>query len=73
MIILAWMAAGIFVTYLVARVQARSQEASPEAIDERVSQLESESRKQVQARTYRVGRNLIEAPLMEFDLDITPR
>ena len=42
-------------------------------MEKTLSQLESESRKQVQARTYRVRRNLIEAPLMEFDLDITPR
>src|SRR5215208_4266236 len=38
----AWMAAGIIVTYLLARVQARSHEESPEAIKERVSQLEPE-------------------------------
>src|SRR5215211_4097560 len=69
----AWMAAGIVVTYLLSRVQARSQEESPEAIKERVSQLEPELRKQVQARSYGTRRNLIEAPLRELDLDITPR
>src|SRR5215208_5917363 len=69
----AWMAAGIIVTYLLSRVQARSQEESPEAIKERVSQLEPELRKQVQARSYGTRRNLIEAPLRELDLDITPR
>jgi len=66
-------AAGIIVTYLLSRVQARSQEQSPEAIKERVSQLESGLRKQVQARSYGTRRNLIEAPLRELDLDITPR
>ena len=69
----AWMAAGIIVTYLLSRVQVRSKEESPEAIKERVSQLEPELRKQVQARSYGARRNLIEAPLRELDLDITPR
>ena len=69
----AWMAAGIIVTYLLSRVQARSHEESPEAIKERVSQLEPELRKQVQARSYGTRRRLIEAPLRELDLDITPR
>src|SRR5215207_2855758 len=69
----AWMVAGIIVTYLLSRVQARSQEESPEAIKERVSKLEPELRKQVQARSYGTRRNLIEAPLRELDLDITPR
>src|SRR5919112_4765520 len=69
----AWMAAGIIVTYLLSRLQARSQEERPEAIKERVSQLEPELRKQVQARSYGARRNLIEAPLRELDLDITPR
>jgi hypothetical protein len=69
----AWMAAGIIVTYLLSRVQTRSQEESPEAIKERVRQLEPELRKQVQARSYGARRNLIEAPLKELDLDITPR
>ena len=68
-----WMAAGIIVTYLLSRVQARSQEVSPEAIKGRVSQLEPELRKQVQARSYGARRQLIEAPLRELDLDITPR
>ena len=72
-IVVLWMAAGIIVTYLVSRVQERSQEGSPEAIKERVTQLEPELRKQVQARSYGARRNLIEAPLRELDLDITPR
>jgi NACHT domain len=72
-IVLAWVAAGIIVTYLLTRLQARSQEQSPEAIKERVSQLQSELRKQVQARSYGARRNLIEAPLRELELDITPR
>src|SRR5215210_949043 len=67
------MAVGIIVTYVLSRLQARSQEQSPEAIKERVSQLESELRKQVQARSYGARRTLIEAPLRELDLDITPR
>ena len=70
---LVWIVAGIIVTYLLSRVQARSQEQSPEAIKERVSQLEPELRKQVQARSYGTRRNLIEAPLRELDLDIMPR
>src|SRR5215213_10694079 len=69
----AGMAAGIIVTYLLSRVQARSHEESPEAIKERVSQLEPELRKQVQARSYGTRRRRIEAPLRELDLDITPR
>src|SRR5919112_6698615 len=69
----AWMAAGIMVTYLLSRLQARSQEESPEAIKERVSELEPELRKQVQARSYGARRQLIEAPLRELVLDITPR
>ena len=68
-----WMVAGIIVTYLLSRLQARSQEDSPEAIKERVSQLEPELRKQVQARSYGTRRQLIEAPLRELDLAITPR
>src|SRR5687768_13036633 len=68
----AWMAAGIIVTYLLSRVQARSQEQSPEAIKARVSQLEPELRKQVQARSYGARGQLIEAPLRELDLDLTP-
>jgi hypothetical protein len=69
----AWMAAGIIVTYSLLRLQARSQEESPEAIKERASQLEPELRKQVQARSYGARSKLIEAPLRELDLDITPR
>src|SRR5215203_3025336 len=69
----AWMAAGIIVTYLLSRLQARSQEESPEAIKERVSKLEPALRKQVQARSYGARGNLIEAPLGHLDLDITPR
>src|SRR5829696_1679581 len=69
----AWVAAGIIVTFLLSRLQARSQEEGPEAIKERVTQLQSELRKQVQARSYGTRRNLIEAPLRELDLDITPR
>src|SRR5215216_5405763 len=61
----------VFTFYL--RWQARSQEESPEAIKERVSQLEPELRKQVQARSYGVRSKLIEVPLRELDLDITPR
>jgi hypothetical protein len=72
-IVLAWMAAGIIVTYLLSRLQARSQEESPEAIKERVSRLEPELRKLVQSRSYGARRNLIEAPLRELELDITPR
>jgi hypothetical protein len=72
-IIGAWMVAGIIVTYSLSRLQARSQEESPEAIKERLSELEPHLRKQVQVRSYGARRNLIEAPLRELDLDITPR
>jgi hypothetical protein len=72
-IVLAWMAAGIIVTYLVSRLQVRSTAESPEAINERVSQLSPKLRSQVQARSYGARRNLIEAPLKELDLDIEPR
>ena len=48
----AWMAVGVVVTYLLSRLQARSLEESPEAIKERVSQLEPELRKQVQDRSF---------------------
>src|SRR5688500_4489363 len=71
--ILGWLAAGIIVTFFYLRWQLRSQEESPEALKERVSQLEPELRKQVQARSYGTRRNLIEAPLRELDLDTTPR
>jgi hypothetical protein len=71
--ILGWLAAGIIVTFFYLRWQLRSQEERPEAIKERVTQLEPELRNKVQARSYGVRRNLIEAPLRELDLDITPR
>src|SRR5918998_457610 len=70
---LGWLAAGIAITFFYLRWQMRSQEESPEAIKERVSQLEPELRKQVQARSYGARRQLIEAPLRELDLDIIPR
>src|SRR5215204_4130285 len=70
---LGWLAAGIAITFFYLRWQLRSQEERPEAIKERVSQLEPELRKQVQARSYGARRDLIEAPLRELDLDITPR
>jgi hypothetical protein len=70
---LGWLAAGIAITFFYLRWQLRSQEESTGAIKERVSQLEPELRKQVQARSYGTRRNLIEAPLRELDLDITPR
>jgi hypothetical protein len=72
-IVLAWMAAGIIVTYFISRVQIRSPEEGPEASKERVSQLDSELRQQVQARSYGARRRLIEAPLRELDFNITPR
>ena len=71
--ILGWLAAGIIVTFFYLRWQLRSQEESPEATKERVTQLEPELRKQVQARSYGARRQLIEAPLRELELDITPR
>jgi hypothetical protein len=70
---LGWLTVGIAITFFYLRWQLRSQEGSLEAIKERVSQLQSELRKQVQARSYGTRRNLIEAPLRELDLDITPR
>ena len=71
--LLLWGALLIFLNFLNLRWQLRSQEESPEAIKERVSQLEPELRKLVQARSYGARRNLIEAPLRELDLDIMPR
>lgn len=71
-IVLAWMAAGIIVTYLVSRLQARATAESPEAIHERVSQLATALREQVRIRSYGARSRLIEAPLKELDLDITP-
>jgi hypothetical protein len=69
----AWIVAGIIVYFLYLWWQARSQAGRLDAIKERVSQLEPELRKQVQARSYGARRRLIEAPLRELDLDITPR
>src|SRR5215218_10169548 len=69
----AWIVAGIIVYFLYLWWQARSPAGSLDAIKERVTQLEPELRKQVQARSYGARRNLIEAPLRELDLDITPR
>jgi hypothetical protein len=69
----AWIGAGIIVYFLYLWWQARSQAGNLDAIKERVTQLEPELRKQVQARSYGTRRNLIEAPLRELDLDITPR
>ena len=66
-------AAGISVTFLFLRWQARSGEESPEAIKEQVGQLHSELRSQVQTRSYGARSRLIAAPLKELDLDITPR
>jgi len=71
--ILGWLAAGIIVTFFYLRWQLRSQEESPEAIKARLSQLEFELRSQVQSRSYGARRHLIEAPLKELHLDITPR
>jgi predicted NACHT family NTPase len=70
---LLWGALLIVLNALNLRWQLRSQEERPEAIKERVSQLQSELRKQVQARSYGTRRNMIEAPLRELDLDMTPR
>ena len=69
---LALIAMGILVTFLYLRWQLRSQEGSPEAIKERVDQLEPELRSQVQIRSYGARSKLIEAPLKELELDMTP-
>jgi hypothetical protein len=69
----AWIVVGIIVYFLYLWWQARSQVGNLDAIKERVNQLEPELRKQVQARSYGTRRQLIEAPLRELDLDITPR
>jgi hypothetical protein len=66
-------ALGFVVAFVYLRWQERSRTESPDAIKERVSQLASELRSQVQNRSYGARRNLIEAPLKELDLDITPR
>jgi hypothetical protein len=65
--------AGIVVTFFYLRWQLRSQEESPEAIKERVNQLAPALREHVRIRSYGARRRLIEAPLRELDLDITPR
>jgi hypothetical protein len=70
---LVWFAAGTIVTYSLWRLQARAQAESPDAIKAKVSELEPELRKQVQARSYGARSKLIEAPLKELALDITPR
>jgi NACHT domain len=67
---MGWLAAGIAITFFYLRWQLRSQEVSPEAIKERVSQLEPELRVQVQSRSSRARRELIEAPLKKLNLDI---
>src|SRR5215217_1030668 len=72
-IILAWVSAGIIITYLLSRVKARSDEDSPEATKARVGQLQSELRMQVQSRSYGARSKLIAAPLKKLNLDITPR
>jgi hypothetical protein len=71
--VLVWAVAGITAGYFLLRLQGRSQKESPEAIRERVTQLKPELRKQVQARSFGARRQLIEAPLRELDLNITPR
>jgi hypothetical protein len=73
LVALGWFVVGIVVTFFYLRWQLRSQEESDDAIKARVSQLQSELRKQVQIRSYGARRDLIEAPLKELDLDITPR
>src|SRR5215217_2859217 len=73
LIILAWLAAGASVTYLLSRLKERSDEDSSEAIKARVGQLRSELRSQVQSRSFGARSKLIAAPLKELDLDIMPR
>ena len=70
---LAWLVLGFIATFFYLRWQLRSQEDSPDAIKERVRELESELREQVQIRSYGARRNLIEDPLEELGLDIEPR
>src|SRR5215204_7284137 len=65
--------AGLLLTLLYAAWQTRSSEESPETIKERVSQLHSELRSQVQSRSYGARSKLTAAPLKQLDLDITPR
>jgi hypothetical protein len=70
---LGWLAAGIAVTFFYLRWQLRSQEVSPKGIKKQIRQLKSELREEVQTRSYGARSKLIEAPLRELDLDITPR
>lgn len=70
--VLAWMVAGTIVTYVLWRLQARSQEESPEALAGRLGQLKSKLREQVQIRSYGTRRDMIKRPLLELKLDITP-
>jgi len=69
----AWMGAGIVVTYLLSQLQARSQKESPEALTKSIKKLRGKLREEVQKRSFGTRRNLIEAPLHELDLDMTPR
>jgi hypothetical protein len=71
--LLVWGALLIILNVTNLRLQARSHEESPDAIKGKVSALESGLRSQVRSRSYGARRNLIEAPLRELDLDITPR
>jgi hypothetical protein len=68
-----WIVAGIIVYFLYLWWQARSQAGRLDAIKERVSKLATALREQVRIRSYGARRRLIEAPLRELDLDITPR
>src|SRR5215217_3190604 len=71
--ILGLIVAGFSAHFLSQRRELRASEESPEAMKERVSQLHSELRSQVQSRSYGARSKLIAAPLKELDLDITPR
>ena len=72
-IFLAWLAAGIFVTYLVSRLQARSGEIAPETIKARVDQLHFDVRSLVKVRSYADRDKLIANGLNKLDLKMTPR
>ena len=71
-IIAGLVVAAIVLAYLSLRLQDQPREQSPEAIKERVDRLEPELRSQVQIRSYGARSKLIEAPLKELDLDMTP-
>lgn len=72
-IIAGLVVAAIVLAYLSLRLQEEPLEQSPDAIDARLRKLASRLRSLVRERSYGARSRLIEAPLKQLDLDITPR